>query len=81
MEPLISDMCHNDPARRPSIDQVVERFDVLYHSLSWLKLRSRLVPTDEVKFGFLPLIRVADHFLRTTFRVLLGKKAIPTPRI
>ncbi|KAK7687644.1 hypothetical protein QCA50_008859 [Cerrena zonata] len=80
MEPLVSDMCHKDPAQRPSIDEVIKRFDVIYHSLNWFKLRSRLVPVNESRFGFLPFLRATDHFLRTTVHVLLGKQAIPTPR-
>ncbi|KAJ7174544.1 kinase-like domain-containing protein [Mycena filopes] len=39
LAPLIEDMTHPDPARRPTIGEVIERFDKLTRELSWAHLR------------------------------------------
>ena len=54
MKPLVEDMTHHDPSKRPSIDEVVEKFDEILHSLSWWKLRSRLVEKGEQKYPLIP---------------------------
>jgi len=38
---LISDMTHDDPSERPTMDEVVLRFESIRNGLSWWKLRSR----------------------------------------
>lgn len=47
MAPLIADMVQDDPSKRPTIDEVVARFEKLRKALPWWKLRSRLVRKDE----------------------------------
>ncbi|KAK7028445.1 kinase domain-containing protein [Favolaschia claudopus] len=38
-KPLIEDMTHQDPAMRPTIGEVIERFDKMTRKLSWWHLR------------------------------------------
>ncbi|KAG1753328.1 hypothetical protein EDB19DRAFT_1668617 [Suillus lakei] len=47
MEPLISDMIQTDPAKRPTMDEVMSRFVPTYNALSTWKLRSRAVMKEE----------------------------------
>lgn len=42
MEPLVVDMVQVDPSKRPSINDVISRFEDIRHSLSSWKLRSRI---------------------------------------
>lgn len=53
MEPLIADMVHDDPAARPTMDEVVARFEKIYLSLSSWNLRSRVAigPTEDALVG------------------------------
>ncbi len=78
MIPLVDEMIQDDPSKRPTIDEVVERFDEIRRKLSWWKLRSRLVETSE---GSLKrLLRSVRHALRTTIHVIRSRNAIPTPK-
>ncbi|CAL1706283.1 unnamed protein product [Somion occarium] len=81
MEPLVADMVQADPSKRPTIDEVVERFDKISRSLHWWTLRSRLVELQEGDYIFDPIIRPIHHFFRTVAHVLTFKSAVPTPRI
>ncbi|KAG2135802.1 hypothetical protein DEU56DRAFT_806610 [Suillus clintonianus] len=47
MEPLVSDMVQNDPAQRPTMDEVMSRFATTYQALSAWQLRSRAVMKKE----------------------------------
>ncbi|KAJ3715367.1 kinase-like domain-containing protein [Lentinula raphanica] len=42
MRELIADMTHDDPSKRPTMDEVVVRFEEISKTLSWWKLRSRV---------------------------------------
>ena len=44
MKPLIDDMVHNDPDKRPTMDEVIQRFDALVEGLGQWKLRARASP-------------------------------------
>jgi hypothetical protein len=48
MQPLIADMVADDPTKRPTMAEVVVRFDEIRHSLSSWKLRARPIPHDEL---------------------------------
>ncbi|KZT10924.1 uncharacterized protein LAESUDRAFT_644190 [Laetiporus sulphureus 93-53] len=77
MEKLIEDMVQDDPAKRPTIDDVVSRFDEIRNSLKRSTLRSRLVAKNEDV-----IIRVLmglQHAFRTTSFVVRRLPAIPTP--
>lgn len=75
MVPLINDMVQGDPDKRPTIDEVVDRFDKLYHTIRWWTLRSRLVMKDDSG----GVVRVVRHFFRTTVHVLTLRNALPRP--
>ncbi|KAF8500107.1 hypothetical protein JB92DRAFT_2979397 [Gautieria morchelliformis] len=47
MVPLITDMTQEEPSKRPSIDEVVARFETIYRSLSFKLLRMRIVARKE----------------------------------
>ncbi|EIM87928.1 uncharacterized protein STEHIDRAFT_155287 [Stereum hirsutum FP-91666 SS1] len=48
IEPLVADMVQEEPSKRPKIDEVVRRFELIRKSLSWLKLRSRIRKRKEI---------------------------------
>ncbi|KAF8637040.1 hypothetical protein AX16_010895 [Volvariella volvacea WC 439] len=41
MKPLVDDMTQNDPSKRPTMGEVIARFEIIKNSLSQLQLRSR----------------------------------------
>jgi hypothetical protein len=47
MLPLVADMIQDEPSNRPTIDQVVARFEPIYRSLNTSQLRSRAVQRKE----------------------------------
>lgn len=47
MNSLVDEMVHDDPSKRPTMDQVVECFDRIRKSLTGHKLRSRLADLEE----------------------------------
>ncbi|KAJ7933892.1 kinase-like domain-containing protein [Mycena leptocephala] len=77
MKRLVADMVQADPAKRPTIDEVVERFEKIQKKLSWWKLRSRVIKKTEITI-FHPK-RVMDHWLRRVRFVFRRVPAIPTP--
>jgi len=79
IKPLVDDMVQDDPSKRPTIDQVVERYKTILRELSSRKLRSRLVELSEPKYRRRSTSRDIHHFLRTLVHVLLFKSALPTP--
>ncbi|KAH8107735.1 kinase-like domain-containing protein [Cristinia sonorae] len=77
MTPLVNDMVHGDPSKRPTIDEVVVQFEKLYKPLPWWKLRSRLRDYDESTF--IQVVSNLYHFFRTTTQILTFRKAMPRP--
>ncbi|KAJ6625323.1 kinase-like domain-containing protein [Mycena sp. CBHHK59/15] len=59
MKPLVYDMIADDPKKRPSIDEVIDRFVKIRNSLSSRKLRSRVVKADDFP---LPIHRSVKHW-------------------
>ncbi|KAJ6625295.1 kinase-like domain-containing protein [Mycena sp. CBHHK59/15] len=77
MEPLVADMMHQDPTKRPSMEEVVRRFSEIKAGLSQWKLRSRFVSKGESPvFGF---FRSTKHWARQLGFVARRIPAIPTP--
>ncbi|KAI0930004.1 hypothetical protein AcW1_008785 [Taiwanofungus camphoratus] len=77
MQPLVDDMVQDDPAKRPTIDQVATRFEEICRSLSHWKLRSRLAERNEI-----PLVRIhrrIRHALRTATYIVTRHSALPLP--
>ena len=75
MEPLVTDMVQDDPTMRPTIDDVVSRFDDIRRSLSTWKLRSRAVKKKED--GIVGLYRGTIHAFK--FIVYVLKRTPPVP--
>ena len=77
MWPLVKDMCQDDPQKRPTMDEVVVRFEEIRKGLSSWKLRSRLVKKgDSSLVGF---FRTLCHWKRTVGFVMMRAPALPTP--
>lgn len=78
MIPLVEDMVQDDPSARPTIDEVVQRFEEIRKSLTWWKLRSRLVENDEARGD--RVARAFHHFFRTLAHIVCFHDSVPTPR-
>ncbi len=75
MQPLVSDMVQDDPEKRPTIDEVVGRFDILMGSLSTWRLRSRLPMRGE--HWLMRSFRAIAHVFRTIYYILTLRPALP----
>jgi len=73
--PLVSDMVQEDPAKRPTIDQVVSRFADMQKKLGTFKLRARVGLKDDESFG---AVRDFAHIFTTIKYALKGLPAVPT---
>ena len=78
MRPLIVDMVHEDPTKRPNIDEVVTRFAEIRKRLSSWKLRSRVA--RNIELWPVAAWRTIAHWYRTIGYVLTRKAAIPEPK-
>jgi hypothetical protein len=47
LKPLVDDMCQEDPSSRPTMVQVMTRYEWMITSFPYWKLASRLVQRDE----------------------------------
>ncbi|KAJ8509192.1 hypothetical protein ONZ45_g8610 [Pleurotus djamor] len=77
MKPLVADMTNPDPSKRPTMDEVVARFEKIRKGLSSWKLRSRVVKANEIYV--VGLVRSIGHLARRVVYVATGVPAIPTP--
>ncbi|OBZ70648.1 hypothetical protein A0H81_09376 [Grifola frondosa] len=75
MYALINDMVQADPEKRPTIDEVMTRFEGIYQSLSYWKLRSRLAKRHE--FTVVRLVRAIAHAFRTTGYIVRRLPPLP----
>ncbi|KAL6303556.1 hypothetical protein BKA93DRAFT_336395 [Sparassis latifolia] len=75
-KPLVDDMVQDDPGKRPTIDEVVMRFEVIRRKLRYWKLRSRLAKQDET-VGIRRYRRLR-HFFRTVGYTITLRSPIPT---
>ncbi|KAH9057291.1 kinase-like domain-containing protein [Lactarius vividus] len=78
MQPLISDMVQEDPAKRPNMDEVVARFAEIKSKLSTWKLRSRMA--RNIEFWPVTAWRTVAHWYCTIGYVLARKAPIPEPK-
>jgi hypothetical protein len=75
MKPLVYDMVQDDPTKRPTMDEVVARFEVIRKNLSSWKLRSRVVDrTDSFTGG---VVRSVKHWKRRIRYIAKGVPPIP----
>ena len=79
IEDLINSMTHEDPARRPRIEEVLKRFIKIRESLSKSKLRSPIVSRKSPKV--LGLIQRARQSIRTVQSMVSGHPSIPDPHV
>ena len=77
LDPLVQDMIQPDPSKRPTIGEVVRRFDELLKRVRFWTLRSRPVRIDEE--SVVRWFRNTRHVFRTVRYVISRKSAIPVP--
>jgi hypothetical protein len=78
MKSLVADMVKDDPKQRPTIDEVVTRFDDIRKGLSSWKLRSRLGKKKEGLLG--SVVRSVIHWAKQIKPIVTRLPPIPTPR-
>lgn len=76
MRPLITDMVQKDPSKRPTMDEVVQRFAAIRAGLSTWKLRSRMVSEGEKVYH--SMTRGTSHWIRQIGYITRRIPAIPT---
>ena len=75
MDALVADMVQDEPTKRPTVDQVVDRFDHIRKDLTNRKLRARIADRDE---GTLQaLYRGLSHFGQRVQYAISGLPAVP----
>ncbi|THU85933.1 kinase-like protein [Dendrothele bispora CBS 962.96] len=78
MSDLVAEMTQEDPSKRPSMDQVMKRFDEIVKGLSFFKLRSRFWPGfKNESFLARTLWIIPRHFVSQVINVLGRYPAIP----
>ncbi|KAF8872165.1 kinase-like domain-containing protein [Infundibulicybe gibba] len=79
MDRLVDDMMQANPNKRPTMDEVVARFEKICNGLSSWELRARLPPKDEhFVVGILCLI---PHWIKQFVCILMCMPALPKPVI
>ena len=76
MEGLVADMTTDSPGQRPTIGEVVTRFDDITTRLSSWKLRSRVVNKDERRLR--GVIRSVVHWAKQASLIVQRVPAVPT---
>ncbi len=77
MRELVDAMTDENPAKRPTIEEVIEKFDDIRYSLSTIKLRSPIISRkDPTTFT---MFRHALQLTRTLLYVIQRRPAIPVP--
>ncbi|KAJ7186164.1 kinase-like domain-containing protein [Mycena filopes] len=77
MWPLINDMVHADPLKRPTMEEVVVRFEGIRKGVTSWKLRSRVRIVEDKADQ--PL-KIAKHWCHRVSYLLRGLPAMPTPQ-
>jgi hypothetical protein len=75
IRPLVLEMCQDNPAKRPTMKEVVPRFEALIGNLPWWKLRSRVIPKNE--HIFLRILQFPRHWARQVIAIAKRRPAIP----
>jgi len=79
MEDLINSMTHDDPTKRPQIEEVLQRFIKVRESLSKGKLHSPIVSRKVLKF--IGVVQRARQSIRTFQYLLSSRPSIPDPNV
>jgi serine/threonine protein kinase len=77
LRPLVADMVHSDPAKRPTMKEAMSRFEEIQKGLSTWKLHSRVVLQGDS--SFLGFFRFLAHWWRRVGFMLRRVPALPTP--
>ncbi|KAL0952417.1 hypothetical protein HGRIS_006691 [Hohenbuehelia grisea] len=77
MKPLIADMVQDDPSKRPTMDEVVKRFDGIRASLSSWTLRSRVARQNDSPL-VIPFL-LLTHWRRRLTYIVKRVPALPSP--
>jgi hypothetical protein len=77
MKRLVADMVHEDPKQRPTMEEVVARFENIIEHLSRWKLRSRLGSKEEGRLR--RVTRSIVHWTKQIIPIVRGIPPIPTP--
>lgn len=76
LRPLVDDMVQAEPSKRPTIDQVIDRFETIVGALSTWKLRSRVAKEQDHPLHSLYL--ATAHWLRRVGFVIARRPAVPS---
>ncbi|EGO02248.1 hypothetical protein SERLA73DRAFT_178094 [Serpula lacrymans var. lacrymans S7.3] len=76
MIPLVADMVQDDPVKRPSMDEVVARFNILRKDLSTWKLRSRVIDREDDETS--GLFSNIAHWTRRVIFIIRRIPPVPT---
>ena len=79
MEDLIASMTHGDPAKRPRIEEVLERLIKIRKSLSKSKLRSRILSRNLPRR--LRVLKQSRQIIRTIQYIVSRQPPIPDPNV
>ena len=77
MQELVDAMTHESPEKRPTIEEVIERFENTRNSLSNTKLRSLISLKKDPRL--FTAFRHVRQLIRTIRYIVLKKAAIPNP--
>lgn len=70
MRPLVEAMVQKDPAKRPTMNAVVDHFALIQSSLSTFKLRCRVSDKDE--WAIVCVVREVIHWSRQLYQIAHG---------
>ena len=79
MEDLIASMTHENPAKRPRIEEVLEKLIKIRKSLGKGKLRSAIVSRKVPKF--LRVVKQSRQSIRTIQYIVSRRPPIPDPNV
>lgn len=72
-------MIQVDPLKRPTIDEVVGRYDNIRHSLSWWRLRARVSERKEDEIKGMSFFLNIRHLFRTLVHLFCFRSFLPIP--
>lgn len=78
MKPLVADMTQDDPTKRPTMDEVVARFEEILRSLSSWTLRSR-VAIGPHEYAIVGCYHAVPHWIRRIKYIFRRYPALPSP--
>ncbi len=77
MRELVDAMTDENPAKRPTIEEVIEKLDEIRSSLSTVRLRSPIISKNDPTIS--TIFRHARQLTRTLLYVIQQIPAVPVP--